>query len=244
MVTAKEFHYLHIRKIQRAALYTKYDYCIFDMSMPFKFSDSNINSYQSHNNFKEIGLFLRNHKLLDKRENKILFSSRKAVSSPYTTHIILKLCKPDNINFQKWISSIQEHILKIQPSLIMLPIDNKKNIQSISDCNIIIQELNVILIPLAINSEVIIYQQCEPLSSLAYIIQNTVFPRKVSLCIDLDYIEKEFYTLRDIKEDILRFNIKNKISMIKTNKYSDKNAVFRDLLKVLPEDVIVFGDKI
>lgn len=244
MIFAKNYKSLNVRKAQKRALNSLYDYCVFDVGLPLKMSKKNMYQYSLHEEHKEIGVLLSNISTLDKANNSVLFNNKKALAQSFQHQIIIKLIQPPDLKYDYWIKIMQNYILSLNPSFVMLPINKDINVQSIGDSTLAIQEINSILFGFAFDCDVVIYQRNEALSSLAYIIQHIAFPSKTSLCIDIDSLETDFYTLKDIGEDIIKFEISNKISMVHTSKYSAKNAVFKEFLKYLPSDVIVFGEKI
>lgn len=244
MILAKEFPSTNIRKVQKKALNSNYTYSIFDTKMPLKMSESNLKLFQLHDNHKEIGVLLKNSSFLEKEGNTVLFENKKALAQSFQNQVILKLQQPDDWSYLSWIKMMEKHILMISPSFLMLPINNSLNTMKISDCNLVIQEFNSLLLNFTFTTDVVIYQRNEPLSSLAYLIQNLGFPTKTYLCLNLDSMETDFYSLKDIKEDILKFDISNRIAMIQTNKYSPKSSVFKEFLTCLRDDIIIFGENI
>jgi len=244
MILAKEFLSMNVRKAQRKALNSSYTYSIFDISMPLKMYKNNLKTYSLHDNHEEIGVILQNSSFLNKRNNHVLFDKKKALAQSFQNQIIIKLHQPDDWAFVKWMHMIEPYVLGVAPSFIMIPINNSLNISIMSDCILAIQELNSILLSFAFTSEIVFYQRKETISSLAYLIHNVGFPSKTSLCLNIDDMESNYYTLKDIRDDIIKYELTNKVSMIKTNKYSVKNAIFKEFLNILPEDIIVFGDKI
>lgn len=244
MIVAQELKNINIRKAFKQSLNSNYSYCIFNMSMPLKLYKDNLKSYDLHNNHKEIGVILNNSSFLNKNDNDVLFKNKKALAQSFQNKIILKLIQPEDYSFLSWIKTVQPHIIKIMPSFIMLPVNKSLNISKLSNCILAIQEFNSILVSFIFTSEVVFYQQREKLSSLSYLINNVGFPSKTSLCLDIDFMEKDFYTLKDILNDIIKFDIINKISMIKTNKYTLKDESFKEFIDSLKDDVIVFGENI
>lgn len=244
MILAKEFSSMNARKAQRKALNSSYTYSIFDMSMPLKMYKNNLKTYSLHDNHEEIGVILQNSSFLNKNDNHVLFDKKKALAQSLPNQMIIKLTQPDDWTFLKWIHMIEPYILGVSPSFIMIPINNSLNISVMSDCILAIQELNSILLSFAFTSEIVFYQRKETIPSLAYLIHNVGFPSKTSLCLNIDDMEHNYYTLKDIRDDIIKYELTNKISMVKTNKYSVKNAIFKEFLNSLPEDIIIFGDKI
>lgn len=244
MLLAKEYLNINARKAFRKSLSKDYLYSIFDMNMPFKMYKNNLKTYDLHQNHKEIGVILQNSSFLNKDDNYVLFNNKKALAQSFQNQIILKLCQPEDWNFLNWIKMIQPHVIGISPSFVMIPINNALNISKLSDCILAIQEFNSFLVSFVFTSEVVFYQKKESLASLAYLINNVGFPSKTSLCLDIDVMEKEFYTLQDILNDIFKFDIINKVSMLKTNKYTVKDIAFKEFLNSLPEDIIVFGENI
>ena len=244
MILAKNYPNLNVRKAQKRALNSIYDYCIFDVDMPLKMSRKNMHQYSLHEEHKEIGVLLSNTSTLDKDSNFVLFKDKKALAQSFQHQIILKMKQPDELNYYNWIKMMQSYVLNVNPSFVMIPLNKKSNTDTVAGCNLVIQEINSILFGYAFDTDVVIYQEKESLSSLSYIIQHVAFPSKTSLCLDIDVMESSLYTLKDICDDILRFNISNKISMIHTSKYLSKSTAFQEFLKYVPEDVIVFGKKI
>lgn len=244
MILAKEFSSMNARKAQRKALNSSYTYSIFDMSMPLKMYKNNLKTYSLHDNHEEIGVILQNSSFLNKHDNHVLFDKKKALAQSFQNQIIIKLHQPDDWTFLKWMHMIEPYVLGVSPSFIMMPINNSLNISVMSDCILAIQELNSILLSFAFTSEIVFYQRKETIPSLAYLIHNVGFPSKTSLCLNIDDMENNYYTLKDIRDDIIKYELTNKISMVKTNKYSVKNAIFKEFLNSLPEDIIIFGDKI
>lgn len=244
MILAKSYKRLHVRKAQKKALYSMYDYCVFDMHMPFKMSTKNLHQYKLHDENKEIGVLLSNNSLLDKSNNFVLFNKRKALAQSFQHKIIVRLIQPRELEFNYWIKMIQNYTISLSPSYIMIPINSTLDTRDISNCNLAIQEINFVLFGIAFDSDVVIYQREESIPSLSYIIHHIAFPSKTSLCINIDILETEFYSLKDLSEDILKFDIVNKISMVYTNKYSTKDRSFRDFLEILQDDVIVYGEMI
>lgn len=244
MILAKEFSSMNVRKAQRRALNNSYTYSIFDVSMPLKMYKNNLKTYTLHDKHEEIGVILQNSSFLNKNENHVLFDKKKALAQSFQNQIIVKLNQPSDWTFLSWIKMIEPYITGVAPSFVMMPINNNLNISVMSDCILAIQEFNSILLSFVFTSEIVFYQRAESLSSLAYLIHNVGFPSKTSLCLNIDHMEKDYYTLKDIRDDIIKYELSNKISMVKTDKYTVKNGVFKELLNSLPEDVIVFGDKI
>ena len=244
MILAKYFKSLNSRKAFKKAINSLYMYTIYGLTMPLKMSKKNLSKYSLHEEHKEIGVILNNNSTLDKAVNHVLFNEKKAFAQSFQNRIIVKLIQPIELKYDEWVKTIQKYIYSLNPAFIMIPINRNINVQSLSSCNLVIQELNPILFNFAFDSYIIIYQEEEPLSSLAYIIQHTAFPSRTSLCLNLDFMENVNYTLNDILEDINKFNIQNKISMIQTNKYSIHDKRFKTFLSFLSEDVIVFGEKI
>lgn len=242
MLIAEELGVFSPHKSQRRLLQSQREYCIFDIETAFKISERSIKCYEVLNNNLEIGVLLNNRNMIDKESNMALFDNKKALANARSKHLIMRLYQPDESNYVSWVSTIQEPILTIQPSIIMLPIDKNKNHYLLEDCNLTIQELNLMLFPLTIDNDVVLYQSNEPLSSLAFIIQSINIQDKVSLCLNLDYMISEKYSLKDLEKDIYKFNIINKISMIHTNQYSKKSGIFKEFVDNISPDVIVFGD--
>lgn len=176
MILAKEFPSTNIRKVQKKALNSNYTYSIFDTKMPLKMSESNLKLFQLHDNHKEIGVLLKNSSFLEKEGNTVLFENKKALAQSFQNQVILKLQQPDDWSYLSWIKMMEKHILMISPSFLMLPINNSLNTMKISDCNLVIQEFNSLLLNFTFTTDVVIYQRNEPLSSLAYLIQNLGFP--------------------------------------------------------------------
>lgn len=243
MIVAKEFKSINVRKYFKNAISSSYSYSIYNITMPLKMSKKNISKYSLHENNKDLGVILNNVSTLDRYNNTVLFNDKKAYAQSFQNKTIIKLLQPSDENYTKWIETIKPYIQSINPSFLMIPINNF-NILNIRNINLVIQELNTILFSFAYNSFVVFYQKTEPISVLSYIINHTAFPTKTSLCLDLDFMENDFYTLKDILNDIIKFNILNRISIIKTDKYTLKDKEFKKFLSTLPEDVIVYGEKI
>lgn len=244
MLLAKEYPSTNIRKVQKKALNSSYTYSIFDIQMPLKMSESNLKLFDLHDNHKEIGILLKNSSFLEKEGNTVLFENKKALAQSFQNQVILKLQQPDDWSYLAWIKMMEKHVLMISPSFLMLPINKNLNLTKISDCNLAIQEFNSILLNFTFTTDVVIYQREESLSSLSYLIQNVGFPMKTYLCLNLDNMETDYYSLSDIKDDILKFDISNRIAMIKSNKYSPKNSIFKEFLTCLRDDIIIFGENI
>ena len=244
MILAKRHTKVNVRKMQRTSLNSSYSYSIFNMDMPFKICDRNLYLYSLHQNHKEIGVTLSNHSTLDKSNNDVLFNNKKALAQSFQQKIILNLKQPKNQEYNGWLKLIQKQCLRLNPSFIMLPINSDLDTSSIALCNKAIQEINSILFSFALDSEVVIYQNKENISSLSYIVNSIAFPTKTSLCLNIDNMLSPYHLLDDIYNDIVKFNILNKISMIETNAHSLKDKEFINFLSKLKDDVIVFGDKI
>lgn len=244
MLKAKEYISANIKKMQKRVLLSKYDYGIFHMSMPIKLSKQNVDNYTAYKESRKIGLILNNVNVLNMQNTNAVFDKKIALSKINYENIIIKLNKPENSKYAIWLSLLEEFIIPLSPSMILIPLNSEYNAELQKYCNVIIQELNAILFPYTMSTEIVIHQKNEPISSLSYIIQNIAYPSKVSLCLNLDSIEKSYYTLKDIEEDIIKYDIQNSISIIQTNKYSSEDKDFLQFIKVLKDDIIVFGEKI
>lgn len=244
MITAKHFSTYNTRKLFKTSLVSSYDYCIYDVETPFKMSRQNLSKYLMHENHKDLGVLLNNHLTLDKTSNNALFSSKKAFAQSFQNKTIIRLKQSLDIGYFKWLSMISPSVHFINPSFLIIPINKDINVKSFEAVTLAIQELNTVLFEFASESFVAISQDEVPLSILAYIIHHAAFPSKVSLCLNIDFMLSANYTLSDLSSDIFRFDITNKISMLNTNKYSINDIEFKEFLKYLPEDVIVYGEKI
>lgn len=244
MIVAKHFSLYNTRKLFKTSLNSPYDYSIYDVDMPFKMSKKNLSKYLMHENHKDLGVMLNNHITLDKTNNNALFSNKKAFAQSFQNKTILKLVQPSDIKYDKWMSIVKTCIHLINPSFLIIPINKDLNVKTYDIVNLAIQEINTVLFEFANDSFVVINQDNIPLSILAYIIHHAAFPSKVSLCLNLDFMINENYTLSDLSSDIFKFDILNKISIINTNKYTLNNKEFNEFLKQLPEDIIIYGEKI
>lgn len=244
MILAKEFSTINVRKAHKRILRANYDYCIFEMSMPLKMSKTNLVNYDLHEYHKEIGVLLFNHSTLDKSNNAVLFEKKKALAQSFQHHMVVKLKQPSKEAFTSWIKMLEPYVLSLNCSSVMFPLNKAIDSKTISGCNLIIQELNSVLLHFALTGDIVLYQTDESISSLSYIIHSVGYPSKTSLCLNIDAMEKDYYTLKDIRDDIIKYDITNKVSMICSNKYSTKSSVFKEFLSILPDDIIVFGAKI
>lgn len=246
MLLAKKIKGFNVRKIQKITMNSGYEYCIFEIYKGLKLSKDNINVHRNKDNYNNIGVFIKDTKRLDLNSNTIAFNKKKAVSIINKNKIIFQLKEDDasKTSYSKWINFLYRHILNISPYMIMIPIDSNKSLYSKQECDKVVQELNVLLYQLTINGKVVIYQKRELISSLAYIVQTLAFPANISLCIDIDFMESTGYSLSDIKRSIVKYNILNSVSMIKTNKYTIQDIQFKKFLTSFNDDVIVFGENI
>lgn len=244
MIIAKHILSCNTRKLFKTSLNNPYDYTIYDVDMPFKMSKTNLYKYSMHENHKDLGVLLNNHSTLDKASNTALFNNKKAFAQAFQNKTIIKLIQPEEIKYDKWITLIKDSIHLINPSFLIVPINNKLTVRTYDIVTLAIQELNTVLFEFANDSFVVINQDKIPLSILAYIIHHAAFPSKVSLCLNLDFMITENYTLSDLYNDIFKFDILNKISIIQTNKHAINDFEFKEFMKNLPEDIIVYGEKI
>ena len=244
MFLGKLFDVINIRKIQKKALFESYDYSIFNLSKPLKMCNSNLSRFSLHGNHKDIGVVLKNTYRLNKDSNGALFYKKKALAQDLDNKLILNLVQDKEYSFTAWIKNLEPYILSLRAHSVIIPIDRDVKLDSISSCSLVIQELNPILMQITPISKVVIYQGNNQLSQLSYVVHHLDFPKEVSICLNVDMMISDIYSIFDIKEDIIKYNIENKISMIHTDIYSVKDKDFKELLSVLNSEVIVYGEQI
>lgn len=246
MIKGKLQGNINIYSFQRKAQCEAPNYSIFNFKMPLGMSQSNLKRLSIGEDDEEVGVILGNKKMIDIKNTTIGFKGKKAMSIKFARNMIIKMIFPNkkDLSYTDWLKLSENYIYKIKPTYVMFPINKEFNINSFEGCNRIVQELNSALFLYSLDSDLIIYQEEETLSSLAYIISSLGYSEKLTLCLNLDYLQTAYDGLSDIIDDIYKFNICNRISMIYTSKYTDKSPVFNEFLSHLNEDVIVYGNNI
>lgn len=246
MIKGKFEGYLNLYTFQRKAILNTPTFSIFDIKTPYNMSLINLKKLSVGEDNQDIGVIVGNKKMIDLKNINIGFKGKLAMSFKHPKNIIFRMIKPSEKEWEysKWLKIMEPYIHIIKPSYVMFPINKKYNINSIDGCNLIVNELNAALFLYSLDSDLILYQKNEPISSLAYIISNMGYSDKLSLCLNLDFLLKEYDSLSDIVDEIYKFNIQNRISVIYTSKYSDSNPNFKRFIERINDEIIIYGEKI
>lgn len=243
MYVGKKYSKFNIKKVFKESITTKADFCIFEFKLPSKLSRNNLHNYTQHNKNTDLGILVQKDSI-NKRENTIIYSKNKALASVEKKNIILKLDNVNKMDYNKWLNVCDKQLPQINLYSIMIPTDHNLNYLLFEDCNLYIQELNAVIPSLSEYGNIVLFQNNEPLSSLSYILQCINYPRQVSLCLNLDWMLENNTSLEKVFEDIHKYKLENRISMVNTSQFPEEKTKLHVFIHKLNKNMIVYTDKI
>lgn len=236
---------VNLSTFNRIALCQNSYFSIFDIETPFLFSKQNIDKYNIGKSNFNVGLILSKKNSFNSANLNIASNGKIAVSFKRQRNSIIRLVYPGGIyKYTKWLKELEPFVSLLEPSYVMVPINSKYNLNSIDGADKVVAELNENLFLYALENELIIYQQKENISSLAYILNNVGYSDKIFVSLNLDYLQKQYASLSDIYDEIYKYNIQSRVIMIYSNNYDLKNPSFKKFCEHFDENLMTYGKKI
>lgn len=160
-------------------------------------------------------------------------------------NIIIHLNYNYKYNKTKYIMHLYKKCSSIKINYLSIPFYVNNDIYDYySIYTLFIQKLNSILLSIDSTTGILIENINTSLAAMAFIIENSNYINKIYLNVNLDILEDRVKNFNYILDDIVKYNLKYKIKLLKTNRYTKKDKKIIKLLSYLSKDVILYGERI